>query len=299
MSGMVFDIQRYSIHDGPGIRTLVFFKGCPLRCPWCANPESQLPHRELRFVKNLCNGCELCIKACHAGAVRKENGSILFDRQKCTVCGECADICPTNAVSIVGEEKTVKEILEVLEKDRVFFENSGGGITLSGGEPLAQHEFAGAIMQVSREKGFHTAIETTGYQQWDLARQVFVHTDLVLFDIKLMDPLRHEKTVGVTNRLILSNAEKIAEMGKQMIIRVPIVPGYNDDSENLEETLAFAGSIGVNEVHFLPYHRLGQPKYDQLGRCYELDDVKAPSKQEMEELVEKLKNPGVILKVGG
>lgn len=299
VNGWVFDIQRYSIHDGPGIRTLVFLKGCPLRCPWCANPESQLPHAELRFVENLCNGCKLCVEACPVQAIREEKGSVKFDRKICTVCGECATVCPTKAVSIVGEVKTVREILEVLEKDRVFFEGSGGGITLSGGEPLAQPEFAGAIMQASKTKGFHTAIETTGYQQWDLVKSIFMHTDTVLFDIKIMDAVRHEKTVGVSNNLILSNAKKIADMRKQMVIRVPIVPGLNDDFENLDETLAFAERIGVHEVHFLPYHRLGQLKYAQLGRSYEIGSIEPPSVEKMEELVEKVKRRGVILKIGG
>jgi len=298
-NGWVFDIQRYSIHDGPGIRTLIFLKGCPLCCPWCSNPESQLPHSELRFVENLCKGCKRCIEVCPVHAIRDAKGSIQFDRNLCTVCGECATVCPTKAVSIVGEVKTVSDILEVLEKDRVFFEGSGGGLTLSGGEPLAQPKFAGAIMQAAKEKGFHTAIETTGYQHWDLVKPIILNSDIVLFDIKIMDAVRHEKTVGVTNKLILENAEKIADMRKQMIIRVPIVPGFNDDFENLDKTLAFAERIGVLEVHFLPYHRLGQQKYGQLGRFYQMDLVEPPGVEKMQKLVEKVKRPGVILRIGG
>jgi len=170
---------------------------------------------------------------------------------------------------------------------------------LSGGEPLAQPKFAGAIMQAAKEKGFHTAIETTGYQHWDLVKPIILNSDIVLFDIKIMDAVRHEKTVGVTNKLILENAEKIADMRKQMIIRVPIVPGFNDDFENLDKTLAFAERIGVLEVHFLPYHRLGQQKYGQLGRFYQMDLVEPPGVEKMQKLVEKVKRPGVILRIGG
>ncbi len=299
LSGWIFDIQRYSIHDGPGIRTLVFLKGCPLRCPWCANPESQLPKRELRFVENLCKKCDLCVQTCPVKAIQRKDLLLEIDRDVCTACGKCSDVCPSKAISLVGERKTVSEIIEVIEKDRVFFDNSGGGMTLSGGEPLSQHEFAAAIMQISQEKGFHTAIETTGYQDWTLAKPIFAHSDLILFDIKLMDPVRHEEIIGVSNELILSNARKIAGMGKNMIIRIPVIPGYNDDLENLDQTLSFAESIGVYEVHLLPYHRLGQQKYRQFGRPYMLEATEPPSRETVGVLVEKLRRPSVFLKAGG
>lgn len=297
--GWIFDIQRYSVHDGPGIRTLVFLKGCPLRCPWCANPESQLPGPELRFVESLCKKCKLCVEACPVRAIEEKDGAMIFNRDVCTTCGKCSDVCPAKAISVIGERKTVGEIMEVLEKDRVFFENSGGGITLSGGEPLVQPKFAASIMRRSKEKGFHTAIETSGYQEWNLAKPVFVDVDLVLFDVKFMDPVRHKRIVGVSNELILSNATKIAEMRKQMIIRVPVIPGYNDDLENLDQTLSFAESIGVSEVHLLPYHRLGQHKYQQLGRVYRLASTQPPNKEYMESLIEKIQRPGIRLRVGG
>jgi pyruvate formate lyase activating enzyme len=215
------------------------------------------------------------------------------------MCGLCWDACLNEALKVAGKEVTVNEVLSIVEKDRIFYERSGGGVTLSGGEPLMQPEFSAALLAACKRKGLNTAIETTGYQKWELFLPVLINTDLVLFDIKMMDSDLHRKIIGVPNNLILDNARKIVELGKDIIVRIPIIPGYNDSIENLRNTAEFAANIGIKEVHLLPYHRLGESKYNQLGRIYNLKDVNVPSTNYIESLTQIFIKNNLKTQVGG
>lgn len=298
-TGMIFDIQRYSIHDGPGIRTVVFFKGCPLRCPWCSNPESQKGALELSYSAIDCVLCKSCVSACPREAITELDGKIHIDRKACNACGRCWDVCVHGALKPIGKMVTVGEVLSVVEKDRVFYERTGGGVTLSGGEPLAQPDFCYALLQACKSKGLHTAMETTGYQKWSIIEPILEYVDLVLLDIKTMDSERHKEVTGVANDVILSNARKAAEIGKRIIVRVPIIPGYNNTKVNIELTAKFAVEIAAVELHVLPYHRLGEAKYARLGREYLMKGTKEPSSSEMGFLAQVAREVGVVVQIGG
>jgi pyruvate formate lyase activating enzyme len=299
IKGAIFDIQRYSIHDGPGIRTVVFFKGCPLKCPWCSNPEAQNTSEEIEYSRMDCFLCLCCVDACSERALTHGEEGIHVDREKCSLCGKCVEVCLSGGIRQVRKMVTVEEVLQIVEKDRAFYESSGGGITLSGGEPLSQHEFASSLLQASKQRGLHTCIETTGYQQWKHCLQVIRYADTVLFDLKIWNPASHRKIVGVSNEMILKNARKIVELGKELIIRVPLIPGYNDNPENLGGFVGFARQIGVAEMHLLPYHRLGESKYDRLGRSYPLKDLQPPTREEMNKVGDELTTHGIKIQIGG
>jgi len=240
--GMILNIQRYSIHDGAGIRTTIFFKGCPMQCIWCSNPESQHSEVEMYYDKSKCIGC----------------GSCLEDPKN----------CPTNAKSFWGKKMSVEELKDEALKDWLFYKKSGGGITLSGGEPLCQTRFLMELTDVLGQTGINMAIETCGLFAWDKAEPILNRMDTILFDIKCMDADKHRQYTGVGNERILNNAKKASLLSNKMIIRIPVIGGYNADEENIRKTAAFAKEIGVKEIHLLPYHRLGEVKYKKLGRDY-------------------------------
>ena len=271
-TGTVFDIQGYSLHDGPGLRTVVFLKGCPLRCVWCSNPESQEFGREAEFVESRCTRCGTCLDACARGAINTDLGvksGHKIVKSVCDECGECARACPTRALRLVGDKTTADELLVRITRDRAYYRRSGGGVTLSGGEPLAQPDFARDILRECYRANIHTAIETAGHVPWDYIETVLPFTDLVLYDIKHMDDALHRKATGVPNSLIIDNAVRIAQTSTPLIIRVPLVPGFNSTAQNLEATGAFASELGAAGVHLLPLHHLGKDKYSRLGREYE------------------------------
>jgi len=298
-AGVIFDIQRYSIHDGPGIRTTVFVKGCPIRCPWCANPESQRLAPEIEHFRDRCAHCLHCAGICPTTAITESDGEIRLDRDACNMCGRCSEECPADAMKVVGMKATVGEILLILEKDRLFYERSGGGITLSGGEPAAQPEFCAALLRACKSRGFHTAIQTTAHQTWELLYPIITNTDLVLLDIKIMDRALHAKVLGVPNDLILANAQRMVATNKAtVVIRVPVVPGYNGSIQELQGIVDFASHIGVREVHLLPYHRLGESKYYGLGRHYELAGQRPPTDSDCRELIKRLQKHDVVVSVG-
>ncbi len=297
--GIVFDIQRFSVHDGPGIRTLVFLKGCPLRCPWCSNPESQRREQEIMFIARNCIGCKKCLNVCPSGAIDFDLPSRIRP-EKCTLCGKCIEVCYAGALNTAGQEKTVETVLNELKKDNVYYRRSGGGITLSGGEPLAQADFAGQLLAGCKANGWHTTIETTGFTTEKVLKRVLPLVDLVLLDIKHMDDQKHKKYVGKSNKTVHRNARVIAGSGVQMIVRVPVIPGFNDDLINIRSTANFAHSLGtVNELHLLPYHRLGQGKYDYLGRQYPLEGITPPSRGNMERLKLLVESCGLRCSIGG
>jgi len=299
--GIVFDIQRYSIHDGPGIRTVVFLKGCPLRCLWCCNPESQLTNLQLGFIQNKCIGCLECIKVCPNKALLfdKEKGFFL-DNELCVLCGKCSEACYPGARIIIGKKMSVDEVISEVIKDKSFYARSNGGVTLSGGEVLLQWGFAKEILKECKELSIHTTIETSGYGKWEYFNQVLEYTDLVLYDLKHMDSAEHKKLTGVDNRLILENALKASKRAREMIIRMPLIPGINTSKDNIANLVKFVSTLKkVTEIDILPYHKLGVSKYNQIGQTYKLPNINPPTEQEINEIVKIIQGHGFLVKVGG
>jgi pyruvate formate lyase activating enzyme len=272
--GMVFNIQRYSIDDGPGIRTTVFLKGCPLRCPWCSNPESQNPDPELSYRYTSCEKCGACVEVCPHGALALTDEGVLIDRARCAVCGACVKACATEALKISGESMTLDKVFKVIRKDAVYYETSGGGVTCSGGEILSQPDFVASLFSRCREEGIHTCADTSGFGSTEALDKVLAHTDLVYFDLKLMDAREHEETMGAPLDVVLQNLRAVAARGIPTVIRVPLIPTRNDSDENLN---AIADTISElvpdATVHILPYHKYGANKYAAVGLRYTLDDI--------------------------
>jgi len=284
-SGSVFNIQRYSVQDGPGIRTTVFLKGCPLACYWCSNPESQAMHPELLYFDTLCTGCLRCLDACPNGAtILSSDEKILIDRGLCKACGACAEACLSDARIISGKLMTVDEVTDVVKKDSLFYRNSNGGVTFSGGEPTHQPAFLLELLKDSQRKGFHTCLDTCGYTQWEFLEEALEYVDLVLFDVKHMDTKQHKELTAVDNLLILDNLKRIADTGKEMIIRVPLMPGINDSKENINALGIFMSQSSLKRVDLLPYHRLGVKKYERLGMEYKLGELGSFKKEEVDDV---------------
>ena len=298
-SGLVFNIQRYSIKDGPGIRTTVFMKGCPLRCQWCSNPESQRTYPEILTYDIKCVRCGKCAEICPTGAITIDEESRKINRAKCTLCLECAKVCPHKAITVSGEFKTVGEIVKEVEADRLFYENSGGGMTVSGGEPLLQHEFVYQVLKACKEKGLHTTLDTSGYSPWDVMERVLKYTDLVLYDIKHMDPKLHRQKTGKSNLLILDNLRKIDTNRVRLWLRVPLIPGYNDSEENLEKVARLGIKMRAEKISLLPYHNWGTSKYKGLGRHYRLESVESLSDERIESLKGFIESFGLKVELSG
>ncbi|WP_432734861.1 glycyl-radical enzyme activating protein [Maridesulfovibrio sp. FT414] len=282
LTGLVFDIQRFAVHDGGGIRTMVFLKGCPLSCKWCQNPESMSSRPEIMRIPHHCIGCVKCATLCPEQAINiGENFKVSIDRDSCNYCGECVEKCYAGSMTIVGRYLSVDEVMEEVERDRPFYITSRGGVTFSGGEPTLQSAFLISALQEAKKRGLHTAIESCCLCTKDTFAEVLKHTDLVLTDIKHMNSSRHEELTGAPNEQILNNIKMAAEMGKTLRIRIPLVPGCNDSEENIEATAKFVESLGssVEGLDILPYHRLGEPKWEQLDRKYTLSGVTPPTRE--------------------
>ena len=300
--GKIFNIQHYSIHDGPGIRTTVFFMGCPLRCLWCQNPESQGFQPMLFFDVEKCTGCGQCVEACPEGAIQIIRDKSKTKREKCQGHGDCVEICPYDARSLMGRNTTAGEVFEAVNADAIFYQNSGGGVTISGGDPVAQPDFAISILKLCQDAGIHTAIETCGHAKWEIINRILEHVDLVLYDFKHMNSDIHQDYTGVNNELILDNAKRIYHTLKlDMLARIPIMPRCNDSAENLKLTARFiADELGRTiTVHLLPYHRLGETKYERMEEPQKAVHLETPGDERMQELKKMFESFGLTVSIGG
>jgi pyruvate formate lyase activating enzyme len=311
--GRVFDIQGFTVNDGPGIRTEVFLKGCPLRCQWCHSPESQAFEPQLAWFETRCIGtenCGRCLPACSKGALSRaekkyseiektEIQLVRVDRAVCDDCGTCAVACPSQALSMAGTDMTVAQVVERVEKDRAYYRKSVGGLTVSGGEAMAQFPFLLALLVECRNRGLNICLDTTGHAPSDRYGQILPYVDLFLYDLKHMDSKAHKILTGVPNELILENARRLADAGAAFQMRIPVIPGRNDSEENLRATAAFCAELGraVTVVQILPYHRLGIAKYERLQRKYELESVMPPTDDHMEWCKALIESYGLAVKI--
>jgi len=268
MKALIFNVQKFSLNDGPGIRTVIFFKGCPLRCRWCSNPESQSKKVQIMWNKEKCLGCGTCVRSCPQKAILQLSDEIFIQDDKCDGCGICVNNCPGHALTSEGGWKTVDDLMSVCLQDRLFYEESGGGVTLSGGEPLMYPDFVIALLEALKAEGIHTAMETTGFASPEVFNRIIPHVNLLLFDIKHWDEEKYIEGTGVSDQLILKNMKYAVALGKEILTRIPVVPGFNNQLTDAEGFCRLLNEIGLTRVQLLPFHQFGENKYTQLGRDY-------------------------------
>jgi len=286
----IINIQKYSLHDGPGIRTTVFFKGCPLSCFWCHNPESQKLTPEIMFFEDRCTECGECIKYCPSNEVSPRS---------CAGCGACVDICPSNAKELVGKSFSISELIKEIKKDAVFYEESGGGVTFSGGEPLLQYEFLSKILSSCAENEIHTAIDTCGFAPWKNFEILIDNIDLFLYDLKFIDDKKHIKYTGVSNKIILENLKKLSNLKKRIFIRIPIISGINDDDDNIKRSAELLSKLKIEQVNLLPYHKIGMEKYKRINKEYKMTGYEKPSNEKLMEIQSIFNDFDIKTKIGG
>lgn len=298
----LFDIKRYSINDGPGVRITLFFKGCPLSCRWCHNPEGIATRTEKLYNKNRCIGCGSCVAACPDDALTlTASEGVITDFSRCTRCGECAVACPTKAMEMSGRDIPQEEIMQIIRKETDIMDQSGGGVTFSGGEPLIYPEALKSLLISCGEEGIHRAVDTSGHARQSVVEEILPHTDLFLYDLKLMDSRRHRGWTGVGNEQIIRNLKLIASSGKEYQLRIPLIEGVNCDEGNIKETLLFLSSLNRMPavVCLLPYHNIAARKYEKLGGSYNETGMKEPSKERLETILSLFRDKGYTTVVGG
>lgn len=300
-SGLIFDVKRYAINDGPGIRVAIFLKGCPLQCRWCHNPESISGKVQKMYNKAKCIGCKSCIEACPENACTLSSDGIVTDLSLCTGCGACAEVCPTKATEMSGSYATVEEIIDIVEKERIFFDQSGGGVTFSGGEPLRQYEFLTEALIELGKQSFHRAVDTSGFAPKDILQGVAKHTDLFLYDLKMMDSIRHKKWTGVDNKIILENLQLLAQTGACIDIRIPLIKGVNADNDNLSKSAAFIAHLPGEKksVSLLPYHHSMASKHQKLGQVFEGSAMSELTENDKEDAVRLFSSYDLEVIIGG
>lgn len=301
MTGRVLNIQKFSIDDGPGIRTTVFLKGCNLHCLWCHNPESISPDYQIQFFPQRCIKCLSCSKVCPAGAHFLKDSNVVFARELCRRCQICVEVCHSKALVIQGKSMTTDEVIDEVIKDRAFYENSGGGVTFSGGEPLLQKDFLVELLKRSKNLGLHTAVDTAGNVPWKTFQDIMEYVDLYLYDVKMMDRDKHKLKTGVENGRILSNLEKLVAAGARIHVRVPVIPGVNDNIEEMGEIASFLQKLdGIELIELLPYHGFAESKYESLGAEYTYKGCKTPNQDLMKAMLDAFlkKNLNAKTKIG-
>ena len=300
-NGLIFDIKRYAINDGPGIRMTVFFKGCPLSCKWCHNPESQSRRVQKMYTADKCIGSQDCVEACPNQALTLTPQGIVTDMEACQLCGTCAEVCPTKAIEMSGHEESVNSLMQMIENETIFFDQSGGGVTFSGGEPLMHHKFLIQMLDACGEKGIHRTVDTTGFAKTKILLEVAKRTDLFLYDLKLIDPKKHKAWTGVDNALILTNLKVLAETGTDINIRIPLIKGVNCDDENIRATAEFVAALPGEKrtVNLLPYHDIASRKHEKLGQVYAPRGMDKPSEEEQHHIVHLFQKKGISAIIGG
>jgi pyruvate formate lyase activating enzyme len=299
-TGIIFDIKKYAIHDGPGIRTTVFFKGCPLTCGWCHNPEGLKAEKQRMYQVDRCIGCEECVHACPEDAVTLAEAGIVSDQNRCIRCGTCAATCPSQAMEFAGSEMTADQVMARITKDVLFYDESGGGVTFSGGEPLMQADFLCDLLDACGDLNIHRTVDTTGYADAEVIARVARRTDLFLYDLKHMDSDRHRKYTGVSNRRILDNLKFLCAQSAGIQIRMPVIPGFNDDKKNIERTGAFlAAHHPLGKVNLLPLHLNGCAKNKRLGMTRPKDTLHLPSPEILHAITARLEGHGLEITIGG
>jgi pyruvate formate lyase activating enzyme len=299
LKGIIFNIQRYSLEDGPGIRTTVFLKGCPLKCLWCSNPESQNNKPEIVHRNSSCNKCGKCIEACSEKAFILDDSGIKINRELCTTCGKCINVCLPDALKLFGTYMSVDDVMLEIKKDVQYYQGSNGGVTLSGGEPLAQPDFAGELIKKCKSEGIHTCIETCGLVSPTVFDTILQDVSLVLFDVKVIDSIAHEKLTSKSNEIIMQNLEHIAISGTPVIIRVPLIPELNDSEDQLKAIAQNASNLGQKRIHILPYHKFGTGKYQQLDRSYTLNNLNRPDANKLQSAKEIMESYGINCEIIG
>ncbi len=298
IKGIIFDIKRFAIHDGPGIRTTVFFKGCPLKCIWCHNPEGISPSKEMMYFEYKCIKCKTCEKMCPSKAIYFEGENHRIRREVCDICGICDENCPSGALKIVGIEITVQELIKEIEKDVLLYDSSGGGVTFSGGEPLMQHEFLKEVLKRCKEKRIHTAVDTSGFTKRKVLESIISYVDLFLYDFKIFDDEKHIKFTGVSNKIIKENLKFLIEKNKDVIVRIPLIPEINDDEE-VYKILDFLSPFKkLKEVHILPYHDVRE-KYKRLGKNYLMEEKRIVPDKKIKEIRQIFERAKFFAKIGG
>ena len=299
----IINIQKFSVHDGDGIRTTIFFKGCMLNCWWCHNPESQSFTPELLYNAERCTGCTRCMEVCPQHGIRMVNGQFLADRSKCDACGTCADACLNNAREVCGRTYTIKELIREIEKDQMFYEESGGGVTLSGGESMLQDpEYMEQLCRQLHRKGFNIAVDTCGFAPWSTYERVLPYVDTFLYDVKLIEPERHKKYMGQDNALILENLKKLSAAGANINLRIPLITPVNTSDQDIQDIISFLkeNDIRIVKTNLLPYHNTGNHKYEKLGEEYKGINFERPSDERLEQIRQQFIGAGFTsVKIGG